>query len=425
MQYDAFEEQSAFHRSCKRIRGVFAGKRGGKTECGAIESILFTDEQRNYDSSGIDPYIGVIIAPTSDMLRRLSIAKLLGYAEPFNYSYHKSFQEITWPNGSKIYGISADKPQRLEGIKAHWIWIDEVFQVSEQLFLEAMARTADTQGYIWCTGSLGVQYNNPKAHWVYRHFKKSQDEETEIFEWPTAQNPYFPRNELYRLKDTLDPRTYRAMFELSWDMPSTNAIFNQFDEMNIIPHYKWDPSLETSVSIDWGWAHEMAALFFQHDKKKNIVYCFDEIVSSRLTLEELYKRIISKPYKINNWYADVAGNQERESTGWSNIRWFAESPRNIKIKTRQSKVALSISLVRQWIRNGKGQARFFVSESCPKTIDGMRNYRYVEKSGMITEDPLKQDDDCVDAVRYYFWNRHDPDHNKPKIVEFDRWGTWQ
>jgi hypothetical protein len=215
------------------------------------------------------------------------------------------------------------------------------------------------------------------------------------------------------------------MFELSWDIPSTSAVYDQFDEGNIIAGHTYDPKLETSVAIDWGWAHEAAALFFQYDKTTDTVYLFDEIVSSKLTLEDLYSRILAKPYHLNNWYADVAGNQEREATGKSNIKWFAEPPRNIRIKSRRAKVAVSISLVRQWVRNGKGQARLLVSESCPKAIDGMRNYRYIEKSGMITEDPLKENDDCVDAIRYYFINRHDPEFNKSKIVEFNRWGQWQ
>lgn len=121
--FNPFSIQQEILASRKRITGCFAGKRSGKTEIGAIKSIMYQEIKPNYDPNGIDPYIGLIIAPTNDMLRRLSIKKFLAYARPFVKNYNKSTQEIEWHDGSLIYGISADRPQRIEGIKAHWGWL--------------------------------------------------------------------------------------------------------------------------------------------------------------------------------------------------------------------------------------------------------------------------------------------------------------
>jgi PBSX family phage terminase large subunit len=407
VRYAAHEKQQNFHLSPARIRGAFAGKRGGKTEAGAIESILCTSEQRGYKHSDVDPYIGVVIAPTSDMLRRLSLQKLLAYAKPFVTNYHQTHQEIDWDNGARIYGISADKPQRLEGIKANWIWMDEVFQMPEQIFLEAMARVSDTEGFIWCTGSLGTQYTNPKSHWVYKHFKERPLDGSECFEWSTADNPYYPRAELERLKDTLDPRTYRQMFEIDWSVPGTALVYDQFDEANIQDGYTYNPLLPTYVSIDWGWAHPAAALFFQYDRANDRVYLFDEIVKSKLKIDKLYDLIMQKPYKITEWICDIAGNQEREQTGISNVQWFKE--KGITFKFRTSAINYGVSIVRSYIRNTKGVARFYIdSKKCPKTLDNLYNYSYEEKKGVIvSENPVKENDDAVDALRYYFVNKHD------------------
>lgn len=76
-----------------------------------------------YKDNGIDPYLGVVIAPTIGMLRRLSLQKLRAYGEHMISQYHETHGEITWHNGAKIYAISADKPQRLEGVKASWVWL--------------------------------------------------------------------------------------------------------------------------------------------------------------------------------------------------------------------------------------------------------------------------------------------------------------
>lgn len=413
--YRPHPKQQEFHLSKARVRGAFAGKRGGKTEAGAIESIIHAEEQLGFVPNSIDPYLGVIIAPTNDMLNRLSLQKLMAYGKHFVSDYHETRKIITWHNGTLIYAISADKPERLEGIKANFIWIDEAFQVSEQLFLEALARVSDTKGRVWATGSLGTQYTNPKQHWCYKHFKEKPLEGSEVFEWSTAENPYFPEDELARLQDTLDPRTFRQMFQIDWSVPGTALVYDEFDDINTTRGYEYNPRLPTYISIDWGWTHPMAALFIQYDPSRDCVYVFDEIVKSKMKVEQLYSAIMAKPYRINEWICDIAGNQEREQTGISNVQWFKD--RGIKFTFRTVGIQHSISIVRSYIRNSKGQARLFIDESkCPKLIDNIRNYSYPQKNGTITnENPVKENDDAVDALRYYFANKHD-DLIKPNSV---------
>lgn len=123
IKFKAFKEQIEFLNDKSRTQLAACGKRFGKTEMGAIKSIMMQEQKPNYDRNSIDPYIGVILAPTVDMLRRLSMKKFLSYAAPFVRNYNKSTQEVEWHDGSLIYGLSADRPQRIEGIKAHWGWL--------------------------------------------------------------------------------------------------------------------------------------------------------------------------------------------------------------------------------------------------------------------------------------------------------------
>lgn len=426
MIYRAFDKQATFHKSKARFRGVFSGKRSGKTECGAIESIIHTETKPTQRDLSVDPYLGVIIAPTLQMIKRLSLKKFFAYAKPFRFQLNKSDSIIQWHNKAEIHCISGDTPQRLEGVKADWIWIDEALQCTEQLFLEAQARVADTEGRIWLTSSLGVQYRNPKTHWAYKYFKESEDPDFQCFEWATADNPHFPVSELLRLQESLDPRTYRQMFTIDWNVQGTSSVYDLFDDGNIIRGYNYDPKLETYVSIDWGWTHPMACLFFQYDPRIDCVFLFDEIVSSRLTIEQLWARIKSKGYNIKEYFADISGNQEREQTGKSNIKWFKEQ--GINIKTRRTLIQDGITVVRSYIQNGIGQKKFYVDEiKCPKSVDGIKNYSYPEKDGTITdENPLKKDDDCVDAVRYFFMNRLDKKwFGQKQLHETNRWDEWR
>lgn len=429
--FRAFKQQIAFMQSTARIRGAFAGRRAGKTEVGAVEVTRCLHEKRGWKPSPIDPYTAIIVAPTGDMLRRLSMKKFLaysaGYRKPGVAGYHLTNQEGAFTNGAVFMGISGDRPQRMEGVKANLIWIDEVLQVKEQLFLEAIARVSDQQGLIILTGSLGTDYPNPKAHWAYKYLKQTPLEGSECFEWGTEDNPYFPRAEIRRLKDMLDPVTYRQMFTLTWDGSRTNSVFEDFDDLNILKAYTVRPELQTFICVDWGFAHPMAVGFWQYDRGNDTAVQFDEIVVTRTMLDQLWDAIAVKiafhKIRVSEWFCDIAGTQEREQTGRSNVRWFKEK-HGIDFRFRVSSVGQGVSLVRSYIKDGMARRRmFFVEGACPKTIDCMRTYRYQDKDGVIVnENPVKQDDDPVDQVRYFAVNFLDRVGGGSKMEELNRWG---
>lgn len=401
--FKAWGPQKQILRDKNRQIGAWAGKRSGKTEIAAIKSITYQETKPNGHMNGRDPFLGVIISPTFDMLRRLALKKFMAYADPFIRHYNKSTNEITWHDGSLVYGLSAEKPERIEGIKANWIWLDEVLQMNEHLYLECRARLADTKGYLLATGSLGPNIVNPRLHWAYKYFKEKPDRFTSCYEWKTSDNPHFPKDELELLRDRLDPQDFRAMFEINWDTTPKTAVYHNFDEANVMHNYAYTKELPTYVAIDWGWAHPMAALFFQVNWKTRTVYLFDEIVESQMTIEKLYTKIMAKPYEYAGWCCDIAGNQEREQSGRSNIMWFAD--RNIHFKTRRTAINYGIPIVRSLILNGRGERKFYVSANCVKAVDGIKQYHYPEKNGIITNEmPVKKDDDVVDALRYFVVN---------------------
>lgn len=425
MEVNLFGIQAEFVKSQSRVIGAFAGKRGAKTTGGALRAICYQQQKPGWTPNTIDPYMGGIIAPNYRMCKNLSLAKLISYSKGLIDTFHKTNLEITWHDGSKIRGYTDDHPEALEGEKLNWIWIDEIFQCKEQTFLEALARVSDQKGYVWCTGSLGVQYVVPKHHWVWKYFKDPDTrlEGSEVYEWDTRDNPYFPQDELRRLEQTLDPKTFRQMFELSWEGNSTYAIYDELDELNQKEH-AYNPNLETAVSIDWGWTNDMAVGFFQYDKQSGHVYLFDEIVGSKIKLDDLWRRIVDKGYDIHKWYCDVAGKQTREQSGISNIEYF-RSNFGIKFSYRQTAISYGLPLVRSHIRNRLGQAKLFIDPRCRKSWDQMKNYRYAEKNGIMSEEPVKENDHCPDMIRYYFVNRHDFTRKGPDFEELGRWGdSW-
>jgi hypothetical protein len=413
--FTPFDKQREFLKSDKRIKAAFASKRSGKSNVAAIQGVLYQEQKNNYNSLSRDPFVGLIICPTYDMLRRLAMKLFVQYAEPFIKQYNRSTQEVTWHDGSLVYGLSAEKVSRLEGIKAHWAWVDESLQVNEDVYLEVLARTADTKGNIILTGSLGVQLINPKMHWCYQTFKQKENTDVELFEWRTSDNPYFPKEEIERLKETLDPQSYRAMFEMCWDTTPKAAVYYDFTDDNILTNYSYNPELETYVSIDWGISHKTAVLFLQYDRTTDTVFVFDEICASRKPLDYYLKQILARTYRITGYSCDISGNQDQLQTGRSNLDFFRQH--NIHFKARTSGVLYGVSLVRSYILDSKGRRRLYVSDMCKTTLDELKNYRFQERNGMITnENPIKENDDALDALRYFFVNYLDKRRTEPKLT---------
>ena len=455
MEFTPFSKQDDFLyellvKQGKRAMGAFAGKRGGKTEVGAVGTGALIEEKYAWDKGSVDPYVAVIAAPTYDMLRRLSWKKFKSYWKPFIIHETKSPMEMYWHDTDPdknletvIYGISADRPERIEGIKASVIWIDEVFQVSEQFFLECLARTADCGGVVICTGSLGVQFVNPKQHWAYKYFKVTQFDGFMCIEWPSSENPHLRKEEIDRLADILDEQTFKAMFTISWDLVPKSAVYHNWSEANEISNYSFNPRLETYISIDWGWSHPMSCGFYQYDRNKDFVYKFDEIFGSKIQVDELYERICQKPYietikkrridkdpsgkeveveydfvtNVKEWICDIGGDQERELVGKSNVDHFYDKY-GVDFEYRKSAILKGVSLVRRYIKTMSGRKRFFVAtDACPETIAGLKRYAYPEKDGKIlSENPIKVDDDAMDETRYFFWNVLDEDEDNQGFI---------
>lgn len=251
------------------------------------------------------------------------------------------------------------------------------------------------------------------------------------FEWRTIDNPYFPKQEIDRLKNTLDKRTFDSMFTINWDTMPKAAVYDDWCSDNEIRNYRYNPKLSTYICIDWGWAHPMSVGFYQHDPLTDHVYKFDEIVESKLKLENLYLEILKRDWiqtreeldknaqtyrfitNVAGWGCDIAGDQEREQTAKSNCTYMKENF-GINFKRRRSRVLKGINVVRSYIKNANGYVRFFVcKDGCPKTIGGIKRYAFPEKDGSVqNENPIKKDDDEVDETRYFFWNFMDPELKK-------------
>jgi phage terminase large subunit-like protein len=117
--------QAAFLESRARFSFYVGGVGAGKTTAGALRALAWA-----LDHPGS---LGLIGAPTYPMLRDATQRAFFALLDDFTeflggdggYTYHKSEQRLTLPNGSEILFRSLDDPDRVRGLTLAWFWLDE------------------------------------------------------------------------------------------------------------------------------------------------------------------------------------------------------------------------------------------------------------------------------------------------------------
>ena len=118
---------------------------------------------------------GHVIAPTYSDVQQVCFEGESGILNKVPHEliadYNKSDLIITWINGSIIRGFSAEKPSRLRGPQAHYLWCDELaaWQYIQETWDMAMMglRLGPAPQVLWTT--------TPKPKELIRRLSKPQD----------------------------------------------------------------------------------------------------------------------------------------------------------------------------------------------------------------------------------------------------------
>lgn len=132
--------QYEFLTSDARITAFIAGIGSGKSYAGTLKAL------------GMPPNTtGMIVAPTFDMVKTISVTTMLEIAEPLVRTFNKADLEMTLRDGKVIYFRSADKPDRLRGPNLGWLWLDEARDMDAEAYLISLGRIRLAPEKLWIT----------------------------------------------------------------------------------------------------------------------------------------------------------------------------------------------------------------------------------------------------------------------------------
>ena len=348
------------------------GVRSGKTYAGVVKGILYA---LRYPGS-----VGAVISPTYPMVRDVVIPEYEEILAKLGIEYSLKRGDMVLnitATDSKILFRSADKPKRLEGLTLDWVHLDEAAQMSEEVFLIAKDRVGIApslgQGRIFIT-------TTPKGkNWLYESLKLNAIKR--LIKVYTAENPFIDPEVVEEARRTMPEKYFRQQYLadfVSWE----GLVYDEFDPSVHIWRGEPPKFRRIIIGADIGYTNPTALLWIGETGDGKYII-FREYYKRGRTYEEVAKYI-----KANMNGAEAVVYDPSAAT-------FGAALRKVGVPVRMPAfrdVMFGIQRVKALFE----AKQLYIMPECENTIRELGVYAWKEGK----DEPVKQDDHAMDAMRY-------------------------
>lgn len=385
-QFTLHKSQIQAASDTHRFRVINAGRRWGKSTLVSWEMLAFAIANENARI----PYY----APTRDDARDIMWKPLKEICGPVIIGEpNESRLEINIRNkfgGASLivlYGWEAVQERgKGVGVKNNHIFLDEVskFKNFEFGWEEILRPTLiDLKG-----GATFISTPNGFNHFYDLSLKEGKDSDWKYFHFTSMDNPYLPPEELVKMQIDLPADRY-AQEVLGEFRKKEGLVYKDFHrEHHVIDKLPDNfETLYTFGGVDWGYNHPCAVITIKKDYN-NIYYITDEWYKTGKTESEIVDKTVSLCYnKVFPDPENASGIESLKRAG-VNVR---------EVNKSKGSVVSGVSKIQELLRQG----RIRVLSRCSNVIREFESYSYPDnKDGTVEENPLKENDDAMDAIRY-------------------------
>lgn len=383
--------QREFVFSEDRFTAYVGGIGSGKTFAGATKALI---EAVKYPHT-----TGLVLAPTYPMVRDVILETVHKvFPKDVILRYLETKHTMFLKNGSKILFRSADKSEKLRGLNLAWAWLDEAAYMEKQIWEVVIGRLRDKRGSrrAWLT-------TTPRGrNWIWELFVKEKREGYELVHATTYDNVYLPQDYIRALE-----QRYAGEFKeqelFGRFVLFEGLVYKEFDEQKHVTDTLPEKSKfkEVVAGVDWGYTNPAVIVVLGIDGDGNYY-----------VVEEFYER--------NRLIGDLVQEAKRLREKW-NVQIFFCDPsepafiaefRRAGLPATQANndVMAGIAQVKALLNDGK----LLVHHSCQNLIDEFQKYRWEERKGLTLDNPKKESDHAMDALRYASYGYCS--FSKPSIV---------
>jgi len=319
------------------------------------------------------------------MFQRIVLPRTKEFLDTVTCGEYRAGERIYYlPTGGKVFFGSADNPFSLEGVHVRATWLDEAGQMKREAWDVALRRVGFYKGRVLITTTpynLGWLKTEVFDRW------KAGDRDYEVVQFPSIVNPAYPKEEFERAKATMPDWKFR-MFYLGQFARPEGLVYQDFDPgKHVVKPFEIPASWRRVIGVDFGYNNPTAAVWLAISPD-GVVYAYREYYQRNKLPEESGKEIqqLSKDDRIQLVACDPSEPAAIEQ--YRRLGLPARAGYNAVKEGIEAVIALMKS------------NRFFVFRGLVNLLDEIENYRWAEKHEQLKDEPVKEYDHAVDALRY-------------------------
>ena len=371
----------------------------GKTWCGSLLGIMLS---RKFPGS-----VGLVGAKEYELVRKTTLVSyiehldLMGYKDKVDYNYNKQEKVLKFKNGSKIFFMGLEDPEKFKSLNLHWAEIEEASQVPDTAFKQLIGRLRNTnikpewQNFRYRL--FGHTNPQPNKGWIYKRFVENPKENYRLIIAPTSNNTYLPKHYIESMKEEYDPEYYRINVLGEFGDYASGLVVKGFTDANICDDYEYDPTLPLHLTCDFN-VDPMCWGIAQRDDEDRI-YFFDELVMENTDTQRCIDEFIRR-YKDHKGgfiiNGDAAGDwrsTQSEFTNYMIIKRTLEGQGyevTVKIRDANPPILRRIQSFNARVVNTNGERFLFVARKCKWILHNIYNLSFKEGTSVVNVPTAKQ-----------------------------------
>jgi len=200
--YELHPGQAMAFDSEAQYVAMIAGTGGGKTWFGPIwlAREIAKDPKGDY----------LAVSPTYPMLKDILLPRALEILNDWHGGTYKSMEKVYYlKGGGRVLFRSADRPLSMESVHVNAVWLDEAGQMRSEAWHVAQRRVGFHKGRILIT-TTPYLLNWLKTD-IYDRWKEG-DPAIDVIQFGTAENPYYPREQIEVARRTMPDWMFRMFY---------------------------------------------------------------------------------------------------------------------------------------------------------------------------------------------------------------------
>ena len=298
-------------------------------------------------------------------------------------SHNKTEQVYHFDNGSYVEFFSSDNEQKLRGRKRDILYCNEGNELSFEEFNQLVLRT---------TNKVLIDFNpSDTEHWIYELIKQDN---CALIKSTYKDNPFLTKEQVDYIENLINvDENYYKVYALGEKPISESRIYNHFKQ------YNEDVDLrDFCYGVDFGFNHPSTLI--KTSFEGNRVYVKELIYKSKMTTSDLINEMKnlnldrSKPI-----YCDSARPEVIEELRRAGFMKAQSSNKNVKEginKIKSMEIYIHFESVNIWKE--------------------YRLYSWKTFKDQILDEPIKENDDALDALRYAVYSHHKSTKGVPFFV---------